>query len=98
MSTRSLLKGRVRQPEWVAFGKVKLKIVRGHTDRDVRYLNVYVKHLGRTGFAVGGLLGEDDHEDVSAPSAECSRHMSLHAMHGGSPWPSLWSVAQATSA
>eukprot|EP00959_Pyramimonas_sp_CCMP1952_P273514 5717154-Pyramimonas_sp.AAC.1 len=43
----------VQDPGWVAFGKVELKIVRGHTDGDVPYLNVYVKHLGRSGFSVG---------------------------------------------
>jgi len=67
----------VEAPKWMAFGKVELKIVRGHTDGDVPYLNVYVKHLGRSGFSVGGLLGEDDHSDVSTPTAECMEQMSL---------------------
>merc|ERR1719145_522719 len=52
----------VETPGWVEFGsRVQLKVVHGRTDSGLRYLNVYVKHLGRAGFAVGGLLGEDDH-------------------------------------
>ncbi|CAK0882729.1 unnamed protein product [Prorocentrum cordatum] len=64
-------------PEWVVFNKVQLKIVHGHTDMGLSYLNVYVKHLGRTGFVVGGLLGEDDHSVASTPEAACMNHLSL---------------------
>jgi len=64
-------------PEWVVFGKVELKIVRGHTDGGLSYLNVYVKHLGQAGAVVGGLLGEDDHTDVSTPEAQCMNILSL---------------------
>merc|ERR1719356_1125711 len=67
----------VETPEWVAFGKVGLKVVHGRTESGLSYLNVYVKHLGRAGFAVGGLLGEDDHEDVITPAANCAKSMSL---------------------
>jgi hypothetical protein len=63
--------------KWVAFGKVSLKVVIAHTDRYVQYLNVYVKHLGQSGFAVGGLLGEDDHEEASTPPEACLKRMSL---------------------
>merc|ERR1712060_100570 len=66
-------------PEWVAFGKVGLKVVHGRTDSGLSYLNVYVKHLGRAGYPVGGLLGEDDHEDVITPLAACAQRMSLMA-------------------
>lgn len=69
-------------PEWVAFGNVDLKVVRGRTDSGVHYFNVYVKHLGRAGFAVGGLLGEDDHLDVSTPPAWCKKVVSLDKIHG----------------
>ncbi|CAK0789775.1 unnamed protein product [Prorocentrum cordatum] len=61
----------VEAPKWVILGKIELKVVRGHTDGRTSYLNVYVKHLGRAGFAVGGLLGEDDHSDASTPEAGC---------------------------
>jgi len=73
----SVEQGDADTPEWVAFGKVGLKIVHGRTDSGLKYLNVYVKHLGRAGFAVGGLLGEDDHEDVITPPAGCDQRMSL---------------------
>jgi hypothetical protein len=65
-------------PKWLGFGKVDLKIARGRTDEGVEYLNFYVRHLGRAGFAVGGLLGEDDHTDVATPSRECRKHLDLH--------------------
>jgi len=67
----------VETPEWVAFGKVELKVVQGHTQSGISYLNVYVKHLGRAGFAVGGLLGEDDHNDVMIPPPGCTHHVGL---------------------
>jgi len=66
-----------KSPEWIAFGKVELKVVHGRTDSGLLYLNLYVKHLGRAGFAVGGLLGEDDHEDVSAAPDSCAQRLAL---------------------
>jgi len=69
--------GDVETPEWAAFGKVGLKVVHGRTGSGLSYLNVYVKHLGRAGFAVGGLLGEDDHGDASTPPEACAKHLSL---------------------
>ena len=73
----SVKHGDVGTPEWVAFGKVGLKVVHGRTDGGMLYLNVYVKHLGRAGFAVGGLLGEDDHEDAISPSEACAKRISV---------------------
>jgi hypothetical protein len=70
-------------PGWIAFGRVAVKIVHGRTDGGIKYLNVFVKHLGRAGFTVGGLLGEDDHSDVSRPPAECVREMALRARRPG---------------
>jgi len=90
----------VETPEWVAFGKVGLKVVHGRTDGGLSYLNVYVKHLGRAGYAVGGLLGEDDHEDVTTPPESCGKELSLvEGVEGGlkSP-PALLSVAEASLA
>eukprot|EP00959_Pyramimonas_sp_CCMP1952_P303842 6358491-Pyramimonas_sp.AAC.1 len=46
----------VESPSWTTLGAVQLKVVHGRTDSGLLYLNVYVKHLGRAGFAVGGLL------------------------------------------
>lgn len=73
----SVSQSEVEAPEWITFGKVELKVVRGLTNSGVSYLNMYAKHLGRTGFAVGGLLGEADHTAESTPPAWCLKHVSL---------------------
>ncbi|CAK0831385.1 unnamed protein product [Prorocentrum cordatum] len=86
-------------PEWVALGKVELKVVRGCTDSGLRYLNLYVKHLGRAGFVVGGLLGEDDHADVMVPPEACATRLALvDNVEAGLKAPSVASVAVATLA
>jgi hypothetical protein len=70
-------------PQWSKFGPIELKVAHGHTEQGVTYLNFYVKHLGRAGFAVGGLLGEDDHGEAATPSAGCRKTMSLAKhLHG----------------
>jgi len=84
-----------KHPEWVAFGKVELKIVHGRTDSGLLYLNLYVKHLGRAGFAVGGLLGEDDHEDVSIAPDACAQRLALVAGTHSAGGPEVASVAVA---
>jgi len=63
--------------KWFAVGKVWLKVVNAHTDAGTPYLNLFVKHLGRTGFAVGGLLGDGDHAGVSELPTSCLKRMSL---------------------
>jgi len=63
---------------WTRFGKVELKVVNGKTREGIDYLNIFARNLGKSGYAVGGLLGEDDHKDVSTPEA-CARQMSLLA-------------------
>jgi len=88
-------------PAWLAFGsssrKVELKVVHGHTLSGVSYLNVYVKHLRQTGFAVGGLLGEDDHEEVSIAPTTCAHRLSLaDSPEGGRTAPSVLSYAIAS--
>jgi len=67
---------------WEKFGKVELKVAHGRTHQGTRYLNLYVKHLDRTGLAVGGLLGEDDHSEAAASPKECAQTLSL--IQGGS--------------
>jgi hypothetical protein len=87
----------VGTPEWVAFGgEVELKVVHGRTDRGLEYLNLYAKHLGQAGFAVGGLLGDDDHTDVVIPPESCVRRMSL--VGDSFSQSSMVSVAEATFA
>ncbi|CAK0873626.1 unnamed protein product [Prorocentrum cordatum] len=84
-----------KTPEWIAFGKVELKVVHGRTDSDLLYLNLYVKLLGRAGFAVGGLLGEDDHEDVTTAPDACSQRLALVAGTHRDGGPEVASVAVA---
>jgi hypothetical protein len=67
----------------MSLGKVDLKVVRGCTSSGARYLNFYVKHLAHVGMTVGGLLGEDDHEDASTPPELCKRTMTLWAARLG---------------
>jgi hypothetical protein len=68
---------RDEHPKWFKFGKVELKVAHGHTQRGDQYLNFYVKHLGHVGFAVGGLLGEDDHTEAAKPSEACVHRLTL---------------------
>ncbi|CAK0816240.1 unnamed protein product [Prorocentrum cordatum] len=75
----------VKTPTWVAFGRVELKVVHGRTASGLLYLNIYVKHLGRAGFAVGGLLGEDDHGEESTPPDACHQRTALVAGSNGGP-------------
>ena len=93
----SVSQSAVETPEWVVFYTVELKIVHGRTQSGLQYLNLYVKHLGRAGFAVGGLLGEDDHRDVMIPPAACTQHTSLSQTSGQASY-SESSVAMATLA
>jgi hypothetical protein len=85
------------EPKWLTFGKVQAKVAHGRTQNGVQYLNFYVKHLGHSGFAVGGLLGEDDHTDAMTPPARCADHLVLaEGSSGGSAeGPSMLSVAAA---
>jgi len=82
---------------WIAFGKVELKVVQGHTQSGVEYLNVYVKHLGQAGYLVGGLLGEDDHQDVTVPQAWCHHRTALTSgKNMQSPGFTMHSTAEAS--
>jgi hypothetical protein len=66
-----------KRSHWMRFGPVQLKVAHGHTRQGMKYLNLYVKGLGRSGFAVGGLLGEDDHSEEEIPEKECAHRMAL---------------------
>jgi hypothetical protein len=83
--------------EWVTLGKVELKVIHGRTKQGAQYLNFYVKHLGRTGFVVGGILGEDDHTEAATPAEACTQSLSLL---GGlnDESASVFSVAEASFA
>lgn len=67
-----------KRAQWMRYGhRVQLKIAHGRTQQGIKYLNIYVKGLERTGFAVGGLLGEDDHSKVAMMPQGCGHHVSL---------------------
>jgi hypothetical protein len=65
------------KPHWQRFENVKLKVVHGHTQQGSKYLNIYVKDLTRTGYAVGGLLGDDDYTEAATPEEGCIRRLAL---------------------
>jgi len=67
-----------RQSRWVSVGNVHLKVVRGQTRQGIRYLNFYTMHLGRVGFPIGGLLGEDDHSAEATKPKNCEHRVVLH--------------------
>jgi len=70
--------GADEKSQWMQLGKVDLKVVHGHTLEGIRYLNVYARHLNRTGYSVGGLLGDDDHSQAATPAKDCEhRRLSL---------------------
>jgi len=88
-----------KHPHWLRFGAIELKVAHGHTDQGALYLNFYVKHLGRAGFAIGGLLGEDDHSEASMPSEACARRLSLPELPDSRyTRESMFSVAEASLA
>lgn len=66
-----------RRARWVRFGHVQLKVAHGRTLKGIKYLNLYVKSLGRAGFAVGGLLGEDDHSEEEIPPKSCRHRIAV---------------------
>lgn len=83
----------IETSRWVTIGKVELKVVHGRTQNNILYLNFFVKHLGRAGLPVGGLLGEDDHEDVTVPSGACLHKLSLQRTRGHSAFASSQATA-----
>jgi hypothetical protein len=69
---------------WMHFRSVDLKVRWGHTGDGIEYLNLFVRHLGMTGFQVGGLLGEDDHKEIATRTKGCKQTVSLvDAPHAG---------------
>jgi len=92
--------GKSRQ---LKIGTLSLKVVYGCTTESIGYLNLYVKHIGRVGLAVGGLLGEDDHEAEATPMRECGHRLLLLSLktaraleHGHGPRAPSLSAATAS--
>jgi len=69
--------GQPNSTKWMRFGKVEVKVVHGHTQQGINYLNVLAKHIARAGFPVGGLLGGDDHTAATTKPSRCTRTLSL---------------------
>lgn len=59
--------------DWQTYGQVSIKVARGTTLTGIQYLNILTRHLDKTGFKVGGLLGEDDHTSVAMLSPGCKK-------------------------
>lgn len=82
---------------WMHFGRnthrVDMKVVYGHTPSGINYLNFFVRHLGDTGYPVGGLLGEDDHTDAATASKACKKTLIL--LQGAAAGPQPRSIAEA---
>ena len=66
--------------KWMSLGRVELKVVHGHTQEGLHYLNVFVRHLRRTGLVIGGLLGEDDHSQAAMSDPKCVRRRAIQLM------------------
>jgi hypothetical protein len=60
------------RPRWRMFRQVGVKVVHGRTLLGTRYLNVLVRGLNKANYAIGGLLGEDDHTAAGTPGADCA--------------------------
>jgi hypothetical protein len=89
--------GGEEEPTWMSFGAVQLKVVRVNW-QGIHYLNLFAKHLGRTGFTVGGLLGEDDHTHEATPDYDCIPRINLAAMESAPPSAFPASSAEASLA
>lgn len=64
---------------WMRVGPVlDLKVVWGHTDTGIEYLNLFTRYLSRVMLPIGGLLGEDDHTRASAPEPSCKHKVALY--------------------
>jgi hypothetical protein len=62
------------RPKWMRFREIQVKVVGGRTIDDKRYLNIFVKGVGKGHFPVGGLLGGDDHTLAAKVSEGCKRN------------------------
>jgi len=87
---------RAQNAKWLKFGKVQLKVARGHTQKGLQYLNFYVKHLGHSGYAVGGLLGEDDHTEAAMTTEKCVHNVALLQIPDSNDPGASVSVAEAS--
>jgi len=62
---------------WHNLGQVKFKVVQGHTESGIAYLNFLIRGLSKVDYSIGGLLGVDDHTDASEVDPHCLKLMAL---------------------
>lgn len=82
---------------WLRYGKVELKVVKGHTNSGIEYLNIFVRHLKLAGYPVGGILGMDDHTAAASPSGKCRKHRSISLLEEVGPTLSLEGASTAAA-
>merc|ERR1719343_1043824 len=63
--------------KWMPFGPVDLKVAWGRSHVGTIYLNVFVRHLGKVGVDIGGVLGLDDHSAAATVSDKCRFRLEL---------------------
>jgi len=68
---------------WWHFQNVGLKVVHSRAQAGP-YLNFHAKNLRNAGYAVGGLLGGDDHTEAATKSPSCKKTQSLLQLGEGS--------------
>lgn len=69
---------------WIRVGPVlDLKVVWGHTNSGIEYLNLFARHLSQVTLPIGGLLGADDHTYASTPGPSCKHTVALLSLPGG---------------
>jgi len=71
------------ETKWMTFGGVGVKVVHGLTLTGIPYLNLMVRNLKKSGFTIGGLLGEDSHDIEATSSPWCKNIMSLYNADNG---------------
>ena len=59
--------------KWMYFGRIQLKAVHGHAIDEKKYLNIFVKGIGKERLPVGGLLGGDNRALAAQVSEDCKR-------------------------
>jgi len=64
---------------WQNLGQVKFKVMQGHTENGIAYLNFLIRGLSKVEYSIGGLLGVDDHTDASKADPHCHKVSNLRA-------------------
>lgn len=73
------------QLKWTRLGEVDLKVIAGHTQEGVSYLNMFVRFVKSVTLAIGGLLGGDDHREAASRPERCRSVVSFVAAPAVNP-------------